>query len=100
MTESSVPSQQYAPEPMYIMPKSIDDMQVEEWSSKGAKIKGIEWMQVMGKGFLLTESSVPTRRYAPEPMYKKDVHSETQFDECNGGNRPPRPRVEELELQN
>ena len=48
------------------------------------KFKDIEWMQVMGKGLLLTESSVPTRRYAPEPMYKKDVHSETQFDECNG----------------
>ena len=48
----------------------------------------------------MTESSVPTQICAPEPMYKKDVQTETQFDECNGGNRPPRPRAEELELQN
>ena len=47
----------------------------------------------------MTESSVPTQRYAPEPMYKKDVHSETQLDECNGARWPSRQGVEELELQ-
>ena len=37
ITESSVPAQEYAPEPMYIMLKLIDNMQAEE--SKVAKVQ-------------------------------------------------------------